>query len=234
MLITAIRQTNPRPEERPARQLSNRHTIAVMVMFVLGILNDPLFTLFAPAVLLGLWLSHVKLSWWQWLTLIIGTAYGMWAMINLYVAAEWSFAVMRAIQNQDRHIPYIVFGAWREPARWIQLTSLIIDQYTLIGVLLGIIGIARLARWYPTLGIVMMAAYGSYSLFGLTYFGQDIATLLLPLFIVQTIAITYAVYTLSQWTKQSFQSTSTVPQWIVTGIFALLPLTLFLRVLSAN
>lgn len=230
MLVIALRKTNPRPEEPPAIHLSTRHIIGVLVMFVLGTLNDPLFVLFAPAVIFGLWLSHVRLSWWYWMTLIGIFAIGVWGVYSEYISSIWTFSDSTNITQV--HIPFLILNAWRNPARWIQLMVIIIEQFTWVGIILGIIGIARMARWYPTLGIMLMVAYGSYALFGLVYFGEDIAILLLPLIMIQAICITYAVYTIGQWA--SAKQTRPIYQWLVTAAFTTLPLILLLRIVGTN
>lgn len=230
MLVIALRQTNPRPEDPPATTLSMRHKLGVLLLFVLGVLNDPLFVLFAPAVVLGLWLSHVELAAWYWITVAVTTLIGVWGTANQYLTAEWMVLSMDTLPASA--IPVIVPGAWRNPERWLHLITLIVNQFTWIGVLLGIIGIARMSRWYPTLGVVLMVAYGTYSLFGLAYFGGDADVLLLPLLIIQVICITYAVHTIGQWISR--ERSTRLSQIVVTAAFVFLPLTLLLRILESG
>lgn len=199
MLVTALRQTNPRPEEPPAQRLSNRHTYGVLLIMALGTLNDPLFILFLPSVVMGLWLFHIKLPVWYWLALLVTGGIGLWGIYDAYVAQHISFNSARLYITQGRLIPYLVFDAWQFPQRWLYLTDFIVRQFSFLGVILGVFGIARMSRWYPTLGIVLMLAYGSYGIWGLIYFGADASIVLLPMLMIQAICITYALYSLWQW-----------------------------------
>ncbi|HRF94613.1 MAG TPA: hypothetical protein PLZ51_05460, partial [Aggregatilineales bacterium] len=83
-----------------------------------------------------------------------------------------------------------------------------ISQFTIIGATLSIFGLARMARWYPVLGVVLMVAYATHALFGLVYFGADRAVLIMPLFIIQMIWLAYAMYSLGEWLNKfkAFQS----------------------------
>ena len=199
MLITALRQTNPRPDEPPAQQLSRPHVYGVLLIMALGGLNDPLMTLFAPAAALGLWLSHARLPWWYWLALVVVVAWGLYGISRAYIAPDWLWRSAHEMHIGGQFAPFIVLDGWREPLRWLYITDIVARQFTLVGLLLGVIGIARMSRWYPTLGVTLMTAYASYALFGLVYFGKDAAILLLPMLMIQVICMTYAVYTLIEW-----------------------------------
>ena len=83
--------------------------------------------------------------------------------------------------------------------------GLIIGQFTAVGLALGVLGLARLARWYPPVGVVTMIAFATYAAFGLIYFGADSPVLLLPLLMIQLLWMTYAVYTFGQWLQKSVQ-----------------------------
>jgi hypothetical protein len=197
MTVVALRQTNPRPEDPPAKPLSRRHINGVLLMLVLGVLNDPLITLYAPAVILGLWLSRANLPHWYWLLLGVVLAFGAVRIGQVYISPDWFWQ-----PTTDQIVPYIIFDGWRDPERWLALTAFMAQQFSIVGLFLGVIGIARLARWYPTLGIVMLIAYSSYGVFGLVYFGADARILLLPMMMIQVFCITYAVYSLVQWLRQ--------------------------------
>ncbi len=203
MTIMALRQTNPRPEEPPARPLSRRHVLGILLLMGLGILNDPLFTLFAPAVILGLWLSHARLPGWYWLALVMVAVYGGVRLVGVYVSPEWTFSASMDVTATGQALPYIVLDAWQDPQRWLGLTVFMGQQVGVIGILLGVIGIARLSRWYPTLGVVLMAIYSTYGVFGLMYFGGDRDVLLLPILMIHVICATYAVYVLVGWVARS-------------------------------
>jgi hypothetical protein len=203
MTIMALRQTNPRPEEPPARPLSRRHVLGILLLLTLGVLNDPLFTLFAPAVILGLWLSRAQLPAWYWLVMVGVTVYGVVRMFGVYVSPEWTLAVSGEVTATGQSIPYIVLDGWQDPQRWLGLTLFMGQQVGAVGIFLGVFGIARLSRWYPTLGVVLMAIYSMYGLFGLTYFGGDRDVLLLPILMIHVICATYAVYALVSWGARS-------------------------------
>lgn len=211
MLITALRQTNPRPNEPPATPLSKPHIYGVLLMMTLGVLNDPLFTLFIPAASLGLWLSHARLPRWYWLALAVLTVYGLWGIGVEYVSLDWGVRSSFQMHIAGVSVPYIVFDGWREPVRWLYITGLMSRQFTFVGVVLGVVGIARMSRWYPTLGVTLMIAYASYGVFGLVYFGSDIEILLLPMLMIQTIWMTYAVHAALQWAQRLTQPAQTAP-----------------------
>jgi hypothetical protein len=234
MMVVALRQTNPRPGEPPARQLSKRHVNGVLVVMVLGVLNDPLFTLFAPAVVLGLWLSRPQMPRWYVVALILTMTFGGWGLITEYIDAEWVFRSTDAIRTGGYAGPYISLTGWRDPVRWLEMTQLVTYQLTWLGAILGVVGIARLSRWYPTLGTTLMVAYASYGAFGIVYMGRDIEILLLPLFMIQTICMTYAVYVLMQWLQRLFNQPqrATLVRWLVTGGYAMMSGVLVLRALG--
>lgn len=205
LLIVALRKTHPRPEDPPPQPLSGRHVGGLLVVLALGVLNDPLFALMAPALLFGLWLARPSLNRIYWGLFLIVTGFGIVTMVGEYFAPEWVFADAAALIASGQQVPVIVLTAWREPARWLMLTGLMLQQFTIIGVLLGVVGMARMARWYPTLGVVLMLLYGSYGVFGLTYFGGNLPILLLPMLMIQVLWMTYAVYAISQWLRQALR-----------------------------
>lgn len=208
MLVIALRQTNPRPEDPPASALSKPHVYGVLLMMTLGILNDPLFVLFIPAVILGLWLSHARLPVWYWLVLFGLSIFGGWGVIREYVSLDWLTHSAAHMHMTETFAPYIVLDGWREPIRWLYLTNLLASQFTWAGLGLGVFGIARMSRWYPTLGVTLMVAFASYGVFGLVYFGKDAEILLLPLLMIQTIWIVYAIYTMIEWSRRAIRKPS--------------------------
>ncbi|HRF94612.1 MAG TPA: hypothetical protein PLZ51_05455, partial [Aggregatilineales bacterium] len=58
LLIEALFQSNPRPDEKPATPIMHQQYMGILLILGIGILNDPLFVLILPAVALGLWLSQ--------------------------------------------------------------------------------------------------------------------------------------------------------------------------------
>lgn len=233
MLIVALRQTNPRPDEPPPVTLSNRYTIGILIMLTLGVLNDPLFVLFWPAVGLGLWLTHTKLPMWYWGGLIAVLSFGAYGLYRDYVSMTWLFATAESMPV-GQHIPYIVLDAWRLPVRWLHLTQYIMSQFTWFGVILGVIGIARMARWYPTLGVVLMIVYAAYAFFGLVYFGNDVDILLLPLLMIQIISMTYAIHSISVWFQHVISNDGRVAQYSVQVMYCLLPMVLLWQIVSPS
>ena len=108
--------------------------------------------------------------------------------------------------------------------------GLIIGQFTAAGLALGVLGLARLSRWHPPVGVVTMIAYAAYALFGLVYFGEDSPVLLLPLLMIQLLWMTYAMYTFGQWLQKSLKPARV--RWIAAATFTLLPLFMLLRIVG--
>lgn len=222
--------TNPRPDDAPPLLLSQSnnhkatfqaqpyHTWGILLLFGVGVLNDSLLTLLAPAICLSLYLSRTTLPvlFWVILSLIVGV--GMRGIVTDY----------GVVQEQ-----FILLTAWRDGRRWVELVNFVVAQFSLLGVLAGVLGLARLARWYPPIGIVTLLSYAAYTVFALVYSGPNIESLLLPLLIIHTIWITYAVFALGEWAKNSFSLTG---RWVRRGIlllYGLLPLIFLLNNLNA-
>ena len=121
--------------------------------------------------------------------------------------------------------------AWREAVRWIELGQLIVKQFSLLGIILAVIGLARLSRWYPPLGVVSIFAYAAYVFFGLVYFGAHRDILLLPLAIIQVIWMTYAVNTFGQWVNKSLDNDAGWWIHIVSAAYFALPAILLLNII---
>jgi hypothetical protein len=234
LLINMLRSTNPRPDDPLPGTLDYRYVWGLLLVITIGIINDPLFTLFVPAVVMGLLLSRVRLSWFPWIILGVVTVIGVVGIADQYVNSFWWHYPAQEAEAGGFRFPYMVADGWREPSRWIGLFGLLRDQFTLVGVLLGVLGLARLSRWYPPMGVVTMTAYSAYAVFGLVYFGQDRPVLLLPLLIVQIIWVTYAMYAFGQWLQKSAVFGTPVSRWLAPGLFALLPLWLFLQIVSTT
>jgi hypothetical protein len=228
LLTNALLITNPRPEEDAPQPLNKRHTWGLLMLIVIGVLNDPLFTLMIPAVALGLFLSNQRLSRWYWLGLLAVFLYGAYGIAVTYLDSGWWLFPAARAEALGYRTPYVMADGWRAPARWLYLLGIIIEQFTPLGLVLGVAGLARLARWYPTLGVTSMIAYGTYFLFGLVYFGKDSAVHLLPLLMIQVFWVTYGVYALGQWLQKI--STDERIRWLASAAFTLLPLSLLLRI----
>jgi len=189
LLLDMLLLTNPRPDEAPLiLQTSERknpdgseaarpyHILGVLLLLGVGILNDPLLTLLAPSVALSLTLTRTRLPSWYWL------AFGLIAGIGLRgLAVDY-------LQDQAHLVD---LWAWRNATNWIDMVRLILGQFTVVGIILSILGLARFARWYPPLGVVSLLAYAAYWFFGLVYSGQQRDVLLLPLFVIQVLWMTY-------------------------------------------
>ncbi len=230
LLIDALLTANPRADDPAPVPLKPRHTWGLLLLLALGVMNDSLFTLVDPAVALGLWLSRARMHWWYWLLLTIIAVVGLWGIADRYLSSTWWVYSAASAEAQGLRVPFMMADGWRLSSRWLMLINLVITQFTLPGLLLGILGLARLARWYPPVGVVTMIAYAGYALFGLVYFGRDNAVLLLPLLMIQVIWMTYAVHSFSHWLQKSLHATGPLVRWAAPAAFALLPLVLFLQI----
>lgn len=223
LLVNALYSTNPHPDEHQAAALLPLpQALGMLAIFGVGVVNDPLFTLLAPALVLGLLLTKTRLPGWYWLTLGALIAFGGRGLVIEYVTSTWWSYPAAAAAQQNIRVPYVMADGWREASRWVEIIQLVMAQFTLPGVVLGVFGLARLARWYPPLGTVTMVAYATYALFGLVYFGWNRAVLLLPLLMIQIFWMTYAVYSLAEWLKSGVRPM----RWLAPAAYALLPLLL--------
>jgi hypothetical protein len=227
LIVNALLQTNPRPDESQPSRLSASQTLGMLLLLSLGVLNDPLFTLLAPALILSLLLTRTRLPWWYWAVVIAVVGFGARGVTVLYLDSGWW--LFPAADAQNVHVPFVIADGWRESWRWLYLLNLVASQFTVFGVVLGILGLARMSRWYPSIGIVTMVAYAAYGLFALVYFGRDSLVLLLPLFMIQIIWMTYAVYAFGQWLQKSFPPATTVIRWVAPALFLLMPVLMLVR-----
>jgi len=216
LLVDMILLTNPRPGIKPAQNPKPWHSTGLLFLFAVGAINDPLVTLLAPALLLALFLSYARLAAWYWLGMLGAIVVGSYLLVRAYVTPAPSL---------------LDIWGWREAARWIELGQLMIAQFSIFGIVLGVIGLARLSRWYPPLGTVTMIAYAAYIFFGLTYHGSHREVLLIPLIIIQVMWMTYAVNTVGQWVNKSLADESGRWIHIVSSIYFLLPAFLLLDIL---
>ena len=218
LLVDMILLTNPRPGIKPAQSPKAWHTVGLLFLFAIGTINDPLVVLLGPAILLGLFLSYARLSAWYWLGILAAIGIGAYWLIRSYLLPQPS--------------PLDLLG-WREATRWIELGQLVIAQFSVLGIVLGVIGLARLSRWYPPLGTVTVIAYAAYIFFGLVYLGKHRDILLIPLIIIQVMWMTYAVNTFGQWVNKSLADES--GRWIhlISAIYFVLPALLLLNILQS-
>lgn len=220
LMVDGLLITNPRPDsETPANsnQLQFHHQYGILLIFAIGMLNDPLLVLLAPAILLTLLLSQTQLPYWYWFVLIAIIGSGIWGIWDIYI---------------DTPRILIEISGWRDATRWLDLISLVVNQYSLAGVILGVLGVARLSRWYPPLGSVTMIGYAAYSFFGLIYVGPNRETLLLPLLIIQIIWMTYAIFTIGQWATKTIAKHGIMIQHLIFAAYLLLPFLMLLNLLN--
>ena len=218
LLVDMVFLTNPRPGIKPAIAPKQWHTLGLLFLLAIGTINDPLVTLFAPAILLALFLSYAKLPAWYWISVLLIVCIGLFLLVRGY------------LQPQSTYVELL---GWREATRWIELGELIIAQFGVLGIVLGVIGLARLARWYPPVGIVTMIAFGAYVFFGLVYVGVHREILLLPLTIIQVMWMTYAVNTLGQWVNKSLDNDSGLWIHVVSAFYFILPVILLLNIVQS-
>lgn len=232
LLMEALFQSNPRPDEQPAKPIMPQQYMGILLILAIGIINDPLFVLILPAVGLGLWLSSTRIPFWYWGILLILLGFGIYGIITTYIQPDWWEASALVAHQTQFTAPYIIADGWREGLRWLDLVGMSISQFTIIGAVLSILGLARMARWYPVLGIVLMIAYATYALFALVYFGQDRLVLIMPLFIIQMIWLGYAIHSFGEWLTK-FKLFAQIDIRLVTGsLFCALPIYLFIQLMS--
>ena len=215
LLVDMILLTNPRPGTQPATKPKAWHTLGLLFLLAVGALNDPLVTLFAPAILLALVLSYAELPAWYLTALIVIVCGALVLLVRAYWPPE--------VNDLD-------LLAWRNAVRWIELGELVVSQFSIVGIVLGVIGVARLSRWYPPLGIVTMIAYAAYVFFGLVYFGAHREILLLPLTIIQVMWMTYAVNSFGQWVNKSLSSESGLWIHLISALYFILPALLLFNI----
>lgn len=226
LLIDMLLLTNPHPEDNAPPILLDKpisdgvalvrpyHLYGLLLLLSIGILNDPLLTLLAPAVVLALVLTRTQVALWYAAALTVISIVGLRGLAVDYLTAQSAFLVL------DR---------WRDAARWIIEVQLVVQQFGVVGVLLGALGLARLSRWYPPLGGVTLLAYAAYTFFGLVYIGPRREALLLPLFIIQVVWMTYAVFTLSEWIKRGVAARRSFAALGVQLAYVLMPLMTLLQ-----
>lgn len=229
LLVETLMLTNPRPDEALPTLLRRRYSAGFLVLLGVGIANEPLFALFIPAVALALGLSKSPIPRSFWAALIILAMIGTQGIIVRYLDSGWWLTSAARAEAAGIRVPFVLADGWRVPARWINLFGLANQQFTIVGLVLGLVGLARMSRWYPTLGVVTLTAYATFFLFGLVYFGKDSAVLLMPLYTIQLMWMTYAVYSLGQWVQRIVPSLHPLARWLMPLAFAALPVFLFLK-----
>lgn len=232
VLVDMLLLTNPRPEDAPqilrdGHSLKNPdgseparpyHSLGILLLLAVGILNDPLLTLLAPSIALSLYLSKTRLPVWYWLGLGLIFGFGLRGIALDYLTYQ---------------APYVDLLTWRDAYRWIDMVNLLNQQFTVLGILLGVLGLARLARWYPPLGSVTLLGFAAYWFFGLVYTGVTRDILLLPLYVIFVLWMSYAVLALSEWFSRLYAKQAQTGRYLAIALYACLPL-LFLWSIWTN
>lgn len=230
LLVDMLLLTNPRPDDAPlllrgthaknpdgSEPARPYHTLGILLLLSVGILNDPLLTLLAPAIGLSLYLTHTKLPIWYWLILGIIIGLGVQSIGVQYIEGQARFMLLHR---------------WQDGERWWNMMQLVISQFTIVGFVLGVLGLARLSRWYPPLGTVSLVAYSAYWAFGVIYAGPTRDLLLLPLFVIQVVWMTYAVFALSEWASRTLNKYPTIGRYAIIALYAVQPLSMLLRIFT--
>lgn len=225
LLIDMLLLTNPHPEDNAPPILLDKplaegmslvrpyHLYGILLLFGVGVINDPLLALLTPSIVLALLLARARLPLWYWLVLTAITALGVRGIIVDYFQAQHYFLL------PDR---------WRDAERWLIQLGVVEAQFGWVGMALAVLGLTRLARWYPPLGGVTLLAYGAYTFFGLIYIGPRKEALLLPLFIIQVLWMTYAVFTVAEWIKRVLPARRRTIELTAQTAYALMPVILLL------
>lgn len=220
LLIDMLLLTNPHPEDTAPPILLDKplaeglslvrpyHLYGILLLFGVGVINDPLLALLSPAIGVALLLTRVRLPVWYWLLLAGVAALGLRGIAVDYFQAQHYFLLPER---------------WRDAERWLIQLRVVEAQFGWVGMALAVLGLARLARWYPPLGGVTLLAYGAYTFFGLIYIGPRKEALLLPLFIIQLLWMTYAVFTLTEWVKRAVPRHRQAIELAIQAGYALLP-----------
>ncbi|MDQ7027918.1 MAG: hypothetical protein Q9P01_09010 [Anaerolineae bacterium] len=230
LLVDMLLLTNPRPDDAPlllrtphpknpdGSELARPyHTLGILLLLGVGILNDPLLTLLAPSLGLSLYLTRTKLPIWYWVIFGIMTGYGLQSINVQY------------LEGQAR---FMMLGSWQDGQQWLDMLQLVISQFTILGLILGVLGLARLSRWYPPLGTVSLVGYGAYWIFGVVYTAPNRGLLLLPLFVIQVIWMSYAVLALSDWASRTLETYPTIGRYAILVLYGVLPASMLLRIMT--
>lgn len=231
LLVDMLLLTNPRPDS-PAAPLLLRyrqrdgelfdtsraqpyHIYGILLMFCVGVLNDPLITLLAPGIVIGLLLTRTEMPVVVWGVFMLFVGIGLRGLYTDYFVVQGHFLALHR---------------WREAARWIDMIEFVVSQFTVVGIVLSALGLARLARWYPPLGTTLMILYAFYGFFGLVYTGPNRAVLLLPLLIIHIVWMTYAVFAVGEWGANLFKIRPELGRQLVRLAYFALPVFLFWQI----
>ena len=229
LLVDLLQRALPHPQDAEVGAPEASHAWAILMLLYIGIANTQLFVLFVPAVCSALILSKVRLSRVYWLLLLLACLFGLSGIASRYLSSEWWLYPSAQAIEEGLALPWLLADGWREAGRWLTLLEIVREQLSIPGGLLALFGLSRLSRWYPATGIVTLLAWGCWALFGLVYFGRDIAVLLLPLHMIGILWMTVAVRAIREWSERLAPDFGLRPGRVVTGLYALLPLWLLLQ-----
>lgn len=231
VLIDMLLLTNPRPDDAPhilrdARKILDEtgaeparayHTLGIWLLFTIGVLNDPVLVLLAPALGLSLFLTNTHLPLWYGLAFAAAVLVGLRGISVDYIA----------------NLSYLFeWEQWRYGTRWLETLQLVVGQFGWVGLGLAALGLARLSRWYPPLGTTTLMGYTAYGFFALVYTGNDRAVLLMPLFVIQVLWMTYAVFTLSEWMSKALAPNKRIGYYAVVALYSVLPIIMLGHILA--
>ena len=229
LLVDLLQRALPHPQDAEVGAPEASHAWAILMLLYIGIANTQLFVLFVPAVCSALILSKVRPSRVYWLLLLLACLFGLSGIASRYLSSEWWLYPSAQAIEEGLVLPWLLADGWREAGRWLTLLEIVREQLSIPGGLLALFGLSRLSRWYPATGIVTLLAWGCWALFGLVYFGRDIAVLLLPLHMIGILWMTVAVRAIREWSERLAPDSGFRPGRVVTGLYALLPLWLLLQ-----
>lgn len=231
LMIDMLLLTNPRPEDAPmilrdggmrpvdgAISARSYHIYGILLLIGIGIINDPLLTLLMPSVIVSLLLTNTKLNKLYWA--------GIGLMAGIGIMMLWTTYPV----NQAH---FLVLDNWRQGSAWIEMIQLLIEQFTIVGAILSLPGLARLARWYPPLGTVSMMGFAAYWLFGSVYTGPNENILLLPMYVIFVLWMSYAVLALSEWASRTLAKQALIGRYLVIAMYALLPAWMLYRIIAS-
>ena len=174
--------------------------------FGLGLTNHVTLVLLAPAAALTLLQRRPQLTARQWAVAALLFAAAL--SLYLYLPLRWPALHGGAPMSPQEFIDWVTgqrFGGalipeyWSQPDRWLAIGRLILQQFGVVGLALGVVGLARLARWFPEIGVMTLVAYGAYFVYALVYIVPDIEVFLIPMHIIQVIWIAYALHAVREW-----------------------------------
>lgn len=231
LLFDALLTAHARPDEPPQQRVRRDQSANLLLVLCAGILNDPLFTLLAPAAGLGLFLSGTRLPRWHWAILVTALVVGMQGLVSTYAMSGWWAVPAEQIAALGVQAPFLVGDAWQDAGRWLNMLQLLASQFSVLGLAVAAFGLARLARWYPPLGLTTLVAFAGYFTFGLMYFGRDRVALLLPLLTLQVVWMTYAAAALAHWLHKAWASPRAAA-WLVAAAYSVAPIALLVRIVT--